>query len=88
MVDLVKAIGFNETLLYTSDGVGDGGDSGTLLDQLLFTANFGSDPERNFDGLLAIQPNKPLMAMEYYPGWFDPWFEPHHTSDVDGKLSL
>ena len=67
----------------SSDGVGYG-DSGTLLDQLLYTANFQSNAEDNFDELLKLQPAKPVMAMEYWAGWFDHWFEYHHTTGVDG----
>ncbi|CAG7717941.1 unnamed protein product [Allacma fusca] len=82
LVDLVKSLGFNRTLLYTSDGVGNG-DRGTLLDQLLYTANFQSNPEGNFDALLKLQPNKPTMAMEFWTGWFDHWFEDHSTVSTE-----
>lgn len=42
-------------------------------------ANFNTDPEVQFDLLLELQPDKPLMAMEYWSGWFDHWFEPGHN---------
>ncbi|CAL8070939.1 unnamed protein product [Orchesella dallaii] len=67
----------NETLFFTSDGVGSG-DRGTLPG-LLKTANFGSDVDWNFGQLQEMQPDKPLMVMEYYPGWFDHWFENHQV---------
>ena len=45
------------------------------------TANFGSRPRENFDKLLEYQPNKPLVCMEFWNGWFDHWGEEHHTRD-------
>ncbi|CAL8109678.1 unnamed protein product [Orchesella dallaii] len=67
----------NETLFFTSDGVGNG-DRGTLTG-LLYTANFQGDVDGNFAKLKEIQPNAPVMAMEYWAGWFDHWFENHHV---------
>jgi len=79
LVDLYKSSGFNRTLLYTSDGAWPG-TSGTLPDQLLMTLNFQGDAEGNIDTLLRNQPDKPVMAMEFWTGWYDAWFEEnHHT---------
>ncbi|CAG7832431.1 unnamed protein product [Allacma fusca] len=77
IVDLVRAIGFTNTLLFTSDGSYNG-IRGTLPDQLFYTANFQGDPEWNLDLLLELQPNKPVMSMEFWSGWFDHWFEKHN----------
>ena len=30
-----------------------------------------------------MQPDKPLMVAEFWPGWFDHWSEPHHKMEVD-----
>jgi len=59
--------GLNESLFFTSDGAWFG-DKGSLPG-VLKTANFQSDPEQNFKDLLSFQPDKPLMAMEYWAGW-------------------
>ncbi|ODN01563.1 Beta-galactosidase-1-like protein 2 [Orchesella cincta] len=67
----------NETLFFTSDGVGNG-DRGTLPG-LLYTANFQGDVDGQFGKLKELQPDKPVMAMEYWAGWFDHWFENHHV---------
>jgi len=84
LILLVQNNGFDSsTLLYTSDGVGSG-TSGTIPEQLLMTANYQGNPEGNLNALLALQPNKPVMTMEFWTGWFDHWFEDHSTvSDED-----
>ena len=46
------------------------------------TVNFQSHIERNLNQLLAVQPNKPVMVMEFWPGWFDHWGHPHLDRDV------
>lgn len=85
LILLVENLGFEKTLLYSSDNnVGSSGTSGTLPDRLLMTANFQTDPENNFDALLEIQPSKPLMAMEFWSGWFDHWKENHANIGAQG----
>ncbi|KAK5650908.1 hypothetical protein RI129_001937 [Pyrocoelia pectoralis] len=68
-------------LLFTSDTPTGHGDVGTLPEYFLQTANFGHNPEREFNRLKELQPNKPIMAMEFWTGWFDHWAEHHHTRD-------
>lgn len=47
------------------------------------------NPRSSFDALETIQPGRPKMAMEYYPGWFDHWSELHHTTpDLALTLNL
>lgn len=41
---------------------------------------FLGDPTQSFKTLETIQPGRPKMAMEFYPGWFDHWGEMHHTT--------
>lgn len=65
-------------LLFTSDGISSFGNA-SQIPGVLMTANFQSDPEQEFNSLLKIQPDKPLMCMEYWTGWFDHWSEKHHT---------
>ncbi|OXA63022.1 Beta-galactosidase-1-like protein 2 [Folsomia candida] len=72
-----------DSLLFTSDGAWNG-DKGSLPG-VLKTANFGGDAETSFNDLLAFQPDKPVMCMEFWCGWFDHWFENHSTTTADGK---
>jgi beta-galactosidase len=53
----------------------------THIPELLSVANFGSDPERGFKALAALQ-RGPLMCGEYYSGWFDTWGAPHRRGDA------
>ncbi|KAL1506621.1 hypothetical protein ABEB36_005948 [Hypothenemus hampei] len=69
-------------LLTTADGVDSFGDAGTIPDLFLITANFGGDPKSAFDTLEKLQPGRPKMAMEFYPGWFDHWGEQHETTSA------
>jgi beta-galactosidase len=52
----------------------------THIPELFSVANFGSDPERGFKTLAAVQQG-PLMCGEYYSGWFDTWGNPHRRGD-------
>ncbi|KAF5275966.1 hypothetical protein FQA39_LY00762 [Lamprigera yunnana] len=65
-------------LLFTSDSPTMHGSVGTLPDVLFQTANFGGNPEADFNRLKQLQRNKPSMAMEFWGGWFDHWSEVHH----------
>lgn len=71
-----------DVLLFTSDGPTDYMlQGGTLLPNVLATVNFGSRPLQAFDKLLEYQPDKPVVCMEYWNGWFDHWGEEHHVRD-------
>ena len=49
------------------------------------TANFKFESTENLDALLALQPNRPILVSEFWPGWFDHWFEPiHNTLNIEG----
>ncbi|VEN61729.1 unnamed protein product [Callosobruchus maculatus] len=75
-------------LLVSSDAAGYG-TIGSLPGLVLQTANFGSSPEHQFDLLKAFQPNRPIMAMEFWTGWFDHWSENHHRrNDNDFRDNL
>lgn len=70
-------------LLVTSDNPSSHGSVGTLPEVFLQTANFASNPQKEFDALKKLQTNKPAMAMEFWTGWFDHWGEEHHTRNND-----
>ena len=51
------------------------------------TANFKFGGDKELDALRALQPNKPLHVTEFWPGWFDHWFEPfHNTLSLEGIM--
>lgn len=68
-----------DCLLFTSDGPGYFMLNGGTLPDTLATVNFGSNPKGNFETFRKVRPNDPLMCMEYWNGWFDHWYEEHHT---------
>jgi hypothetical protein len=58
-----------DSLFFTSDN-GFGGDGmGGTLPGVLQTANFQNNPDGLFNRLLEIQPDMPIMAMEFWSGW-------------------
>ncbi|XP_065171045.1 beta-galactosidase-1-like protein 3 [Atheta coriaria] len=65
--------------LVTSDSPTQHGDRGTLPQYFLQMANFAGSPDKEFDQLKVLQGNRPIMAMEFWAGWFDHWSEVHHT---------
>ncbi|KAJ8937459.1 hypothetical protein NQ314_011848 [Rhamnusium bicolor] len=70
-------------LLVTSDSPTMHGSIGTIPGVFLQTANFAGNPENEFNRLQQLQPGRPVMAMEFWTGWFDHWSEVHHTRDDD-----
>ena len=86
LVDGMRARGIN-SFLFTSDGPRDGClQSGTLPD-IFKTVNFAFNAAEAFAKLREYQPDGPLMAMEFWSGWFDHWGEQHHISE-DGSDSI
>lgn len=67
----------------TSDGPwGEALNSGMLVEEnILPTANFGSNPKEHFPKLKAIIGDRPLMCMEFWIGWFDDWGNEHHVRE-------
>ncbi|MBJ3592560.1 beta-galactosidase [Salmonella enterica subsp. enterica serovar Saintpaul] len=59
--------------LFTSDGAWrEALQAGSLCnDNVLATANFGSRSAESLDNLDAFQPERPLMCMEFWNGWFN-----------------
>lgn len=68
-------------MLYTADGPGYFMLSGGTIPNVLATVNFGSNPKDNFALLKRFRKNQPCMCMEYWNGWFDHWYEEHHTRE-------
>lgn len=71
--------GFADSLFFTSDNTGTATGS---LPGILMTANFQVNAEGNLNALRNLQPDKPLMVMEFWSGWFDHWFESHNSVGI------
>ncbi len=81
--DLVDA-GFTKALLYTADGpeqVPKGS-----LPELPAVVNFApGNAKHAFETLHQLRPAGPIMAGEWWDGWFDHWGGPHHTTDAKAE---
>uniref|UniRef100_A0A3Q1BIL6 Beta-galactosidase n=1 Tax=Amphiprion ocellaris TaxID=80972 RepID=A0A3Q1BIL6_AMPOC len=81
----LQSRGVNELLL-TSDnweGLRYGGMDGVLKTINLQRLSFGA-----IQHLADMQPQKPLMVMEYWSGWFDVWGEHHHVFHAEDMLAV
>ena len=67
-----------ESLLFTSDTPTLTGDWGNV-DYELMTANFKWGSEDELRRIKEIRPDAPVLVSEYWPGWFDHWFEKNHN---------
>lgn len=50
---------------------------------ILQTGNFGATVKLNLDMLHAFQPEKPMLVMEYWTGWYDFWTRDHTTVSAE-----
>ena len=82
IVDILRECGV-DTTLFTSDGACWWMLGGGTLPEHLCTANFGTDPDGNFDMLEKFRPDQPKMCGEFWCGGFDHWYEEHHTRAAD-----
>ncbi|CAL4082809.1 unnamed protein product, partial [Meganyctiphanes norvegica] len=75
--------GMGLSTFFTSDGVLGTQDLGSLPG-VLMTANFQDLVSANLAKLKELQPDRPLMVMEFWTGWFDHWLQGgHSTWDVE-----
>ena len=65
--------------LFTSDGTCLWMLSGGTVPELLAVANFGSGIGKNAAALANFREGQPFMCGEFWCGWFDHWYEKHHT---------
>lgn len=81
--DLVDA-GFTKAMLYTADGpeqVPNGS-----LPELPAVVNFApGNAKQAFEALHKLRPHQPIMAGEWWDGWFDYWGGPHHTTNANAE---
>ncbi len=79
--DLIEAAGFGQSLLYTADGP-EQLPKGTLPG-VPAEVNFGpGETKEAFSALAKFRPRQPLMAGEYWAGWFDHWGGKHAVTDT------
>ena len=71
-----------DCLRFTSDGSWDLMMSGGILPGLPAAVNFGSKALENLRGLRVFRPEDPFFCAEFWCGWFDHWYEEHHTRTV------
>lgn len=76
-----------DCMLFTSDGTQDWMLNGGTLPHLPAASNFGSDPQASFQSLRKYRPGGPLLCGEFWSGWFDHWYEQHHTRTPENIAS-
>jgi len=67
-----------ESLLFTSDTPKLTLDWGNV-DNVLMTANFKWGSLEELAKIKELRPNAPILVSEFWPGWFDHWFEQLHN---------
>jgi len=67
-----------ESLLFTSDTPSLTADWGNI-DNELMTANFKWHSQEELLKIKELRPNAPIIVTEFWPGWFDHWFELNHN---------
>ena len=75
----------NDVILFTVDSASEALLSCGTIPSLYATVDFGpgADPEKAFAILRKFSPKGPLVNTEFYPGMFDQWGRPHHTSSAE-----
>ena len=87
VVDIYRECGV-DCQLFTSDGACSWMLNGGTLPDFPCVANFGSRPAENFAALERFRPGQPTMCGEYWCGWFDHWYEHHHTREPEELAKL
>ncbi|HET7814288.1 MAG TPA: beta-galactosidase family protein, partial [Candidatus Baltobacteraceae bacterium] len=82
--DALTHAGFDRVIRYTDDGIPELPDGS--LPELPVAGSVG-DPRSDIPALKAYRPGNPVMAGEWYPGWFDHWGENHHKVPPEGSVS-
>ncbi|XP_042880013.1 beta-galactosidase-1-like protein 2 [Penaeus japonicus] len=75
-----------EVMYFTSDSPSYTGDLGAIKG-VLQTANTQTSVSEEFKELRQLQPNQPLVVMEFWSGWFDHWMEPHRNRWPEKEFS-
>lgn len=86
IADIYKENGM-DCLYFTSDGPTYTMLNGGTLDGCLAVVNFGSKANAQLDFLKSVRRDQPVMCGEFWCGWFDHWFEKHHTREVEDVMN-
>jgi beta-galactosidase len=79
--DALSSAGLGESMPYTADGPEELPDG--TLPNLPAVVNFGpGEAPQAFKTLANFRPDQPLMAGEYWDGWFDAWGRKHAATDA------
>lgn len=70
-------------LMFTSDNLWIMEQEKYRLPGAFLTMNLQKDEVDSIKRLKKLQPNRPLMVAEFWPGWFDNWGDGHHKMDVE-----
>jgi len=71
-----------EVPLFTSDTPTLTADWGNI-DHELMTANFKFNSINELNRIKELRPNSPILVSEFWPGWFDHWFEENHNTLIE-----
>lgn len=82
--DALTQAGFDLVIRYTDDGIPDL-PNGSLPG--VPVAGSVGNPRSDCPALKAYRPGNPVMAGEWYPGWFDHWGENHHEVPAEGSAA-
>ena len=77
LLSLYEKHGFStdSTLFFTSDN--EAGLETGYIPGILMTVNCQTNVTLNLNVLRTLQPDRPVMVMEFWTGWFDHWGEKH-----------
>jgi beta-galactosidase len=79
--EIFLSAGFNDALLFTTNPTR--GEEHGSLPGTYAAVNFGiGRAQEGLDFLAHMRPGQPLLAAEYWPGWFDHWGQPHQTRPI------
>jgi len=70
-------------LMFTSDNLWKMEQKKYELPGVMKTANLQKDEVDSLNRLGKLQPDRPLMLAEFWPGWFDNWGDGHHKMDLE-----
>ncbi len=83
---LVVKSGFNSSVLFTSNGIGD--IKNGSLPGVPTVVNFGPGKAKEaFDKLYRFQSGLLMMSGEYWAGWFDAWGGHHHSGNISQEAT-
>lgn len=87
LADYYKKSGI-DVPLFTSDGPSDFFFGGGTRKGILATGNFGSGGVEYMNFIKNYYPGNPTMCAEFWEGWFDNWYLPHHRREPDDVAQL